>query len=99
VLSVSRRFTLFNQDGKPLRAIVSVSLKQFATVADQVTAINYQSADHTRLHVVQQGENLPLIAHDAYGDARKWPAIARHNDIADVRRLTPGLTLELPPQA
>src|SRR4051794_37279058 len=54
VLSVSRRFTLFNSDGKPLRAIVSISLKQFATVAEQVTAINYQSSDHTRLHVVQE---------------------------------------------
>ena len=36
VLSVSRRFTLFNPDGKPLRATVSVALKQFATVAEQV---------------------------------------------------------------
>ncbi len=99
VLSVSRRFTLFNPDGKPLRAVVSVSLKQFATVADQVLAINYQSADHTRLHVVQEGENLPLIAYDAYGDARKWRVIAQHNDLADVRRLTPGATLELPPLA
>src|SRR5215213_8352292 len=49
VLSVSRRFTLFNPDGKPLRAVVSLSLKQFATVAEQVTAINYKSSDHTRL--------------------------------------------------
>jgi nucleoid-associated protein YgaU len=99
VLSVSRRFTLFNPDGKPLRAIVSLSLKQFATVAEQVTAINYQSADHTRLHMVQEGETLPLIAYDAYGDARNWRLIARHNNLPDVRRLTPGAALELPPLA
>lgn len=97
VLSVTRRFTLFNPDGKPLRAIVSLSLKQFATVADQVKAINYQSADHTRLHVVQQGENLPLIAYDAYGDARQWRVIAQHNRIADARLVAPGTALELPP--
>lgn len=97
VLSVSRRFTLFNADGKPLRAVVSISLKQFATVAQQVTAINYQSADHTRLHVVQEGETLPLIAFDAYGDARKWRVIATHNTIAEVRHLVPGTALELPP--
>jgi nucleoid-associated protein YgaU len=98
VLSVSRRFTLFNPDGKPLRAIVSIALKQFATVAQQVTAINYQSADHTRLHVVQEGETLPLIAYDAYGDARLWRDIALHNRIAEVRRIAPGTALELPPR-
>jgi len=99
VLAVSRRFTLFNADGKPLRAFVTISLKQFATVAEQVTAINYQSSDHTRLHVVIEGETLPLIAYDAYGDARKWRIIAEHNQLADVRRLTPGTSLQLPPLA
>ena len=98
VLSVSRKFTLFNPDGKPLRAIVSISLKQFATVAQQVTAINYQSADHTRLHVVQEGETLPLIAYDAYGSSNQWRAIALHNKIAEVRQIAPGTALELPPR-
>lgn len=97
VLSVNRRFTLFNPDGKPLRAVVSISLKEYRTVADQVKAINYQSADHTRVHVVKDGETLPLIAHDAYGDARRWRVIADHNALSAVRRLPPGLTLELPP--
>jgi nucleoid-associated protein YgaU len=97
VLSVSRRFTLFNPDGKPLRAIVSISLKQFATVAQQVTGINYKSPDHTRQHVVQEGETLPLIAYDAYGDAGKWRLIANHNRIAEVRHLAAGTALELPP--
>lgn len=99
VLSVGRRFTLFSPDGKPLRAVVSLSLKQYATVQDQVTAINYQSADHTRVHVVTAGETLPLIAHDAYGDVRNWRQIADHNELDQVRDLTPGQVLELPPLA
>lgn len=97
VLSVARRFTLFSPDGTPLRATVTLSLKQYATVAEQVAAINYQSADHTRLHVVVEGETLPLIAHDAYSDARQWRAIAAHNGLDDVRELLPGTRLELPP--
>lgn len=97
VLSVQRRFTLFNPSGKPLRAIVSLSLKHYATVAEQIAAINYQSADHTRIHVVAEGETLPLIAHDAYSDARKWRVIAEHNNLSDVRALQPGERLELPP--
>lgn len=97
VLSVTRRFTLFNPDGKPLRATVSVSLKQYATMQEQIAAINFQSADHSRTHVVTEGETLPLIAHDAYADAGLWRVIADHNNLADVRHLTPGLELELPP--
>lgn len=97
VLSVARRFTLFSPDGKPLRATVTLALKQYVTIAHQVAAINYQSADHTRLHVVVEGETLPLIAHDAYGDARRWRVIAEHNGLDEVRDLAPGTRLELPP--
>ncbi|TJZ91297.1 hypothetical protein FA743_12300 [Paracoccus gahaiensis] len=97
VLSVARRFSLFSPDGKPLRATVTLALKHYATVAEQVAAINYQSADHTRIHVVSEGETLPLIAFDAYADAAKWRLIALHNGLRDVRDLTPGDRLELPP--
>ncbi|WP_108259646.1 CIS tube protein [Mangrovicoccus ximenensis] len=97
VLSVNRRFTLFNPDGKPLRAVVSLSLKQYVTIADQYQEVNPQSADHTRIHVVAEGETLPLIAHDAYADARAWRVIADHNNLSDARALTPGAVLELPP--
>ena len=97
ILSVARRFTLFNPDGKPLRATVSIALKHYATVAEQVAAINYRSPDHTRIHVVSEGETMPLIAHDAYQDARKWRVIADHNGLSNVREIAPGTTLELPP--
>ena len=97
VLSVGRRFTLFNPDGKPLRAVVSVALKQYATMEEQIAAINFQSSDHTRTHTVSDGETLPLIAHDAYGDAGKWRVIAAHNNLSDARVLIPGTALELPP--
>lgn len=97
VLSVARRFTLFSPDGKPLRAIVSLVLKHYATVAEQVVAINYQSSDHTRIHVVTEGETLALIAYDAYADPAQWRMIAEHNNLSNVRELTPGDRLELPP--
>lgn len=97
VLSVARRFTLFSPDGKPLRATVTLALKHYATVAQQVEAINFQSADHTRIHIVSEGETLPLIAHDAYADASRWRVIAEHNNLSNVRDLTPGDQLELPP--
>jgi Contractile injection system tube protein len=97
VLSVNRTFTLFAPNGKPLRATVTLSLKRYATIAEQLDAMNLQSADHTRLHVVTEGETLPLIAYDAYEDPAQWRLIAEHNALSDVRELPAGLRLELPP--
>lgn len=97
VTSVSRTFTLFSPDGKPLRATVSLALKHYATIAEQLKSINLQSSDHTRIHTIAEGESLPLIAHDAYEDARKWRVIADANALDNVRMLEPGNTLILPP--
>lgn len=97
VLSVGRKFTLFAPDGVPLRAVVTLSLKEYVSLARQIAAVNYRSPDHTRTHVLQEGETLALIAHDAYGDSCKWRVIAEHNDITDVRSVAPGTVLSLPP--
>ncbi|MGV8937562.1 MAG: CIS tube protein [Allorhizobium sp.] len=97
VLSVTRKYTLFDASGMPLRAIVTLSLKRYATIKEQLDDINFQSADHTRLHIVTEGETLPLIAHDAFGDAGQWRVIAEHNGLSEVRDLVPGMRLELPP--
>jgi nucleoid-associated protein YgaU len=97
VTSVDRRFTLFNADGVPLRAIVTLQLREYKTLEEQLRELNLMSADHTRVHVVRRGEDLPLIAYDAYGDPARWTLIADHNDLADVRDLVPGTILQIPP--
>lgn len=95
--SVNREFSLFNADGIPLRATVTISLREYKTLEEQLQALNLQSADHTRVHVVRDGESLPQIAYAAYQDSRRWRVIASHNRIVNPRRLAPGTVLELPP--
>lgn len=97
VVSCDRRFTLFNPDGVPLRAMVSLQLREYKTLEEQLQAMNLQSSDHTRIHVVREGENLPLIAYEAYKDPARWRVIADHNQLSDVCNLVPGTVLELPP--
>ncbi|MGD9749803.1 MAG: hypothetical protein AB7W59_02290 [Acidimicrobiia bacterium] len=99
VLSVARRYTLFSPAGKPLRAVVTVSLRQYATIDQQLKAMNQQSSDHTRVHIVSEGETLPLIAHDAYDDVTAWRLIADFNNLSDVANLEVGRQLALPPRA
>lgn len=99
VESVRQRFTLFSPQGVPLRATLTVSLKEYKTLAEQIAEINKRSADHTKAHVVQSGETLSQIASDAYGDPAQWRAIANENRLDDPLNLAPGRILAIPATA
>ena len=99
VTSVGRRYTLFNPNGLPLRATVTLSLREYRTLREQLEELNLQSSDHTRVHVVREGETLPHIAFSAYQDPTRWRLIADANRILNPRRITPGQALILPPTA
>ncbi|OGU34131.1 MAG: peptidoglycan-binding protein, partial [Gemmatimonadetes bacterium RIFCSPLOWO2_12_FULL_68_9] len=58
VESVRQKFSLFSPEGVPLRATLSLSLKEYKTLEDQVNEIGKESADHTHAHVVQRGDTL-----------------------------------------
>lgn len=97
VESIEQRFSLFSPDGVPLRATLTVVLREYKTLETQLQQLNLQSSDHTRVHTVTRGETLPQIAYEAYRDPALWPLIAEANNIIHPRRLEVGTTLELPP--
>ncbi|MEA2236344.1 MAG: hypothetical protein QOC81_1068 [Thermoanaerobaculia bacterium] len=96
VESVRQKFSLFSAEGVPLRATLSLSLKEYKTLEDQVTEIGKESADHTHARVVQRGDTVTSIAAEAYDDPAPWRAIALHNDIDDPLDLEVGTILEVP---
>src|ERR1043166_3768417 len=96
VESVRQRFTLFSPQGVPLRATLTVSLKEYKTLDEQIKELNKQSPDHTRVHVVQSGETLGRIAAASYNDSAQWRAIADENRLDDPLNLPPGTILSLP---
>jgi nucleoid-associated protein YgaU len=95
--TVRQRFTLFSPTGTPLRAVLTVSLKEYRTLTQQITEIAFRSTDHTKSHTVQRGDTLDRIAAHTYGDPGQWRAIAAANGLLDPLALVPGLTLTLPP--
>jgi hypothetical protein len=99
VESVQQKFTLFNPEGVPLRATLSVVLREYKTLEEQLTELNLQTADHTKRRVVKQGDTLARIAGEEYGDPALWRRIADQNPSAVVnpRRLAPGTVLTIPP--
>lgn len=99
VENVKQRFTLFSPEGVPLRAVVTVTLKQYKTLEEQLHQLNKSSPDRTHSHVVQQSETLSSIAGKYYQLPGEWREIAAHreNNIEDPRRLTAGRFLRVPP--
>lgn len=93
---VTKKFTMFHPDGFPVRATLSVTLKEYKEVDVQVKEISPQSADLTKRRVVIQGDSLWFIAFKEYGDARDWRPIANANNIDNPRILNPGQELIVP---
>ncbi len=97
VESVRQRFTFFDPTGVPLRAILTVALREYKTLLEQLRQLDLHSTDHTHVHTVRQGETLASIAADVYGDPSEWRRIAEHNGVVDPLALAPGALLELAP--
>jgi hypothetical protein len=97
VESVKQRFTLFSSEGIPLRAVLTVSLREYYSLEEQIQRINFNSPDHTHSYVVQRGDTLARIAAAKYNDPTEWRAIATQNGIIDPLDLQPGQVLEAPP--
>ena len=95
--NIQQKFTLFSPKGVPLRATVSVTLREYKSLKTQLEQLNLQSSDHTRIHTVQRGETLPQIAYTFYQDSARWRLIAEANKLLRPRALVPGMVLELPP--
>ena len=93
---VSKRFTMFLPDGKPVRATLNVTLKEYAEVEEQIKRIAAQSSDISKRWTVTQGDSLWSIAASEYGNPGDWRLIAQANMIDNPRLLTPGWELIIP---
>jgi hypothetical protein len=96
VESVRQKFTLFSPDGVPLRASLTVTIREFAPLHDQLPRTNKSSPDKSHAHVLAQSETLSHVAATYYLRPTVWRPIADANAIADPRRLTVGRLLTVP---
>jgi LysM repeat protein len=89
-------YVLFTPEGVPLRAKLSVALKEYRPVDIQVKESPKASPDQQKSYTVQRGETLSSIAELVYKDPEQWRAIALANGIVDPRRTRTGTVLALP---
>ena len=101
--SLTVAYKLFRPNGDPIRADVKMTLKQAETAGTaSANGANRAGNPTTRanaghgVHTVKDGDSLPSIAYDTYGDATVWRAIADVNGIENPMHLRRGSALSLP---
>jgi hypothetical protein len=93
---VSGKFTLFLEDGTPVRATLSVVFNEFIDVDVLVQEQPTESADHRQTRLIKTGDRLDNIAAEEYGDPTRWRPIAQANNMDDPAQLVPGHVLIIP---
>lgn len=90
--SVERKFTLFDENGQPLRAMVTVAMREQAKERGE--------SPHVRRRVVRRGDTLEKIAAEFYFEPGQWRRIADANAgaVKHPRYLEPGTVLMIPPR-
>ena len=96
VESLSLTYVLYDRDGTPTRAKVSLSLKEFRTAKEQQLTTGQSSPTVEKVWTVRRGETLSSIAAAVYRDPGRWRELAAANALADPRALTPGTALVVP---
>jgi hypothetical protein len=95
--SVAYRFTLFKPDGTPLRAVAACKFCESKSGAQREREDNASSPDLTHLRDVRDGDTLPLLSYQVYGNPLLYLAVARANKLVDFRRLRSATRLAFPP--
>ncbi|MEM0995747.1 MAG: LysM peptidoglycan-binding domain-containing protein [Bacteroidota bacterium] len=95
--SVRVSYSLFNSEGKPLRAQVELAITQTETVASRKAAAGLQSPDLTRSVIVREGDSLPGLSQKYYNTPHYYLELARVNRITNFRSLRIGTRIVIPP--
>jgi len=94
---LTQRFTMFREDGVPVRATLNVTFKEYKTIEEQLSERPTESSDWSKRRILTQKDRLSLIAAIEYGDPAVWRVIAEANDIENPRLLESGREIRLPP--
>lgn len=93
----AQKFIVFLEDGRPVRAKVTVTFNEFVDPGRESREVKRQTSTFSKVHTVVQGETLSGIAARFYEDPKMWRPIAIENGIDDPRSLTTGQSLLIPP--
>jgi nucleoid-associated protein YgaU len=94
--NLSQRFSLFLEDGWPVRATLGCTFKEWRGDEEEAKRQNRQSADVVKTHLLRRGDTLSTVAFAEYHDPALWRPIAEANGITDPFALPYGRLLVIP---
>jgi len=97
LLKAEITYKLFKPDGTPLRAIINATFKENIDDRTRVAKANDTSPDLTHVRVVKDGDTLPVMTYEIYGDVSYYLEVARINRLDNFRQLKPGEKIFFPP--
>lgn len=95
--SMDISYKLFDPNGLPLRAVVKVSFVGVMEDVLEALTKNPSSPDLTHVRIVKDGDTLPLLAYEIYGDSKYYIEVANFNELNDFRNLVKGQRINFPP--
>lgn len=95
--SIGVKYTLFNKDGAPVRAEVSLDFGGFDTEKEVASKKKPSSPDLTHYVEVKVGDSLPLMCERVYKNPLLYMQVAKVNGLTSFRDLKPGSKLYFPP--
>lgn len=93
---LTQRFSLFLEDGWPVRATLACTFKEWRTDEEEARRQDKQSVDVLKTHLLRRGDTLSSIAMKEYEDPTLWRPIAQANGITDPLALPYGRLLVIP---
>ena len=93
---LDQQFTLFMEDGTPVRATCRCTFKEWRTNPADQRQQNPRSSDIAKQRIVKHGDTLSSIAAEEYRDSALWRPIAEENGIDDPLNVSPGTVLLVP---
>jgi len=98
ITEISQKFTLFRDNGRPVRATLDVTFLQ-ATEAGKYPGQNPTTVGQSgyKRRVVKEGDTIDWIAFDEYGDSTMWRFIADTNNMDTPHKLRAGQVLAIAP--
>lgn len=94
---VSAVYKLFDNSGKPLRAVVKCTFRASKSEKNNDWHTMPKSPDLTHIRVIKQGDTLPLLCNEIYKDTGYYMQVAEVNGITNFRNLKVGSTVYFPP--
>ena len=95
VESVGVTYTMFDGSGKPISALVNLTMRGFNNPQGDRKSPR-QSPDRSKSRVMTEDSNIWLVADREYGDVREWRRIAEANDIMNPLDIPVGSVIRVP---